>query len=170
MARRKHGHLDLYVYGVYQYWVTDGDTIKCMFDYGNKDYTMRGVRIIGINTPEKFNTDKDPKKNEKRAGLLVKQVTQALLAEKKRIYARSIKRDPYEGRTVGSIFWLEFDDNDNATEVHLGAWLLEKGLAKEYGGDGKKPPFSEEELANVIEACHEVAKENTWLLEEPSIS
>ena len=92
--------------------------------------------------------------DEKAAGLPVKEVILLLLekvtASGLRLYTRSIKKGKYQGRYVGTIFWVK-----DGVEVDMASFLLHHGLAKVYLR-GRTPSFDDEECEKIAALCDEI--------------
>jgi endonuclease YncB( thermonuclease family) len=151
----------LYRYGIVAYDVYDGDTTKVVLDLGhniplghvNNPRTWYSVRIFGVDTPEKRS------RRQKEAGLLVTDVVKKLLKEKEDdMVVHSISLGKYAGRFIGDFLW---------EGGSLSGFLLENGLAKKYAGK-KKEPWTDEELAEIIDRCNGILDtEEEAPIEEP---
>lgn len=122
-AEKSYGNVECTVVAVY-----DGDTFTVDVAGWPAIVGERiGVRINGIDTPERKSTDPRLKALATKA----RETTVELLRKAKKVELRNIHRDKY--------FRIDADvfvDGQNLAEV-----LLSKGLAKKYDG-GKKPDWS----------------------------
>ena len=95
--------------------VIDGDTVDVNIDLGFGIHTFKRIRIEGIDTPE-------VRGEERKAGLAVKELVEALLPVGSKTVVRVSGRGKY-GRWIGDL-----QLNDYHT---LGEYLVLWGLAKE---------------------------------------
>lgn len=137
---------------VLNYRVHDGDTLtSCVLDLGWRQARLgESVRITSsrgpINAPEVTGP-------EAPAGRLVRDAVSLWLRERlQRIWLRSrainVRGDHAEdsrGRTVAEV-WVTQDGAD----YELGAWMLEERLAKFCEPSGKRIPFSEAEIEDIV--------------------
>jgi hypothetical protein len=127
----------LYNYKILNYRVIDGDTVFTSLDLGFDASVNLTCRLYGIDTPELYGTT---------SGNLIKKIVANWLAGRKELYVKSVEKDKYAGRYVGTIFDSNFSS--------LNTYLFIFGLAKEYFGKTKK--WTDEELliaednANII--------------------
>jgi endonuclease YncB( thermonuclease family) len=115
--------------------VIDGDTLEAIYllDSIENVYVHRGIRLIGIDTPEK-NT---------HAGMLVKHFVESWVKQhRESLKILTISSDKYNGRTVGDICRIV---NNKVVEL-LTATLLSQQLAKSYSGKTAKKPWTPQEL------------------------
>jgi len=104
--------------------VIDGDTFEGHYLTRRGDPMYVCVRTSGINAPEKRTV----------AGRLVAEVVRRLI-EGMIIRVRLLSWGTYRGRVIGCASYADR--------------LLGRGLAKPYSGDGRKPKWSDAELAAV---------------------
>lgn len=98
--------------------VVDGDTIDVEIDLGYYITTKERVRLLRINTPEKYGETKE-------AGLLAKEfTTNALLG--KEVFLVSYKTDSFK-RWLGEVYYY-----DNTELKNISDELLERNLATTY--------------------------------------
>lgn len=100
--------------------VIDGDTIDITVDVGFSFSTQQRIRLLGVDTPESYGAKRC------KAGIEVKKLMKKKL-EGKEIIIETGKTGKY-GRYLGTI-WLG--------NLNINAWLVKKGLGKEYFG-GKR--------------------------------
>ena len=108
--------------------VVDGDTVDLSIDLGFDIWHNIRVRLIGIDTPEKWHD----------YGKVVKEYVKALL-EGKEVTIKTEKADKY-GRYLVEIYLPGFRDSFN---THL----VDHNMAKSYGGASRANLWTEEELA-----------------------
>lgn len=126
------------------YRVKDGDTVEVKLDRGWDDERITGLRIFGVDAPEK-----STRQNllEREAGGLVKLVTQRWLdlqrATGDQFFASSEVRSKYARRTIGRL-WCGSIDRE------LSAFLLEGGFVRRYLG-GHRDDWPAQDLDEIIE-------------------
>jgi len=108
--------------------VIDGDTIDLHVDLGFKVGFNTRIRVIGIDTPEKWHP----------YGKVVKAYLQELLMDKT-VMLDVTKKDKY-GRYLGVIY-LNKDDTQSVNDH-----LIEINMAKAYHGASRADLWTEEEL------------------------
>jgi endonuclease YncB( thermonuclease family) len=144
----------LHTFEVLDYRVVDGDTVEVLLDRSWKDKSTKACRLFGIDAPERSG-------DEKAGGLPVKDVAIAVLKwvveRGLTLYSRSIKKGKYQGRYVGSVFWMA---NDGETEISLASFMLRHGLAKPYRGRGKTPDFSDDECDAIADVCRDFLEDD----------
>lgn len=107
--------------------VVDGDTVDVFIDLGFSVWHKERIRLSGIDTAEKNTAyGKATKK------LLIDTI------EGKLVKLEVSKPDKY-GRYLGKIYLN--------SEVSINDQMIQKGIAKEYGGDSKVGLWSDAELA-----------------------
>lgn len=107
--------------------VVDGDTLDISIDLGFNIWHRLRVRMIGVDTPEKWFP----------YGKVVKQyVAQSL--ERKKITIETTKADKY-GRYLVTVFMSGFRDSFNQH-------LIDQNMAKAYGGSSRVGLWTDEEL------------------------
>lgn len=115
--------------------VYDGDTIFVdIYNWPAIIGNRIGIRINGIDTPEK--TAKDPK--IKRLALESRMFVVNALKDSKEIELRNIKRGKYF-RIAADVYI----DGNNLSDL-----LINEKLAKKYDGTGKRPKWSIEDYNN----------------------
>lgn len=119
--------------------VIDGDTVEVVFLHGGKIPTKIGLRVDGVNTPEK----RTKNSLEKEAAFYVRDQVIFLLENREYVHIRFRKWDKYGGRIIGDIIY----DKD----CTLSEYLLENRYAQPYNGK-KKIPFSDEFLEAILTA------------------
>ena len=108
--------------------VVDGDTVDLSIDLGFDIWHNIRVRLIGIDTPEKWFD----------YGKVVKQYVKQSL-EGKEITIKTEKADKY-GRYLVEVYLSGFRDSFNQH-------LIDVGMAKSYGGASRTGIWTEEELS-----------------------
>lgn len=117
----------------------DGDTFSMLLDLGfGVRYSVHG-RLEGVDAPEKT-TD---------AGKLVKEISETWAKNSVSLRWRSTQLDKY-GRSLGHLLYA-------SSRERLSDYLIAKGLAKQYSGEGKRE-WTSEELGIVEQHAHEVLK------------
>jgi micrococcal nuclease len=118
----------MYQYEAQVLRVIDGDTLDLFIDLGFKVGFNTRIRLIGIDTPEKWHP----------YGKVVKAYLQQEL-EGKKIFLDVTKKDKY-GRYLGVVYL-----NKNA-EQSVNDKLIEINMAKAYHGASRADIWTEEEL------------------------
>ena len=122
----------------------DGDTITVWADRGEKDYSIRDLRIYATDAPEIHSTND----LERQAGIAVRDWVQRWLNHafemKCRVVIECREKPEKFGRWLGDIL---------VDAVSLSGALITAGLVKEYHGE-KKKPWTDAELMHIIEECH----------------
>ena len=113
----------------------DGDTIRCVVDLGFHLSRRVDVRISGWDAPEMSGPSR-------AAGIIVRDWAQAWL-DAGYHELESWELDKF-GRVLGEIF-VGYEDGDS-----LGNRLAGAGLVKPTSRDGKREPWTEEELARIL--------------------
>jgi micrococcal nuclease len=108
--------------------VVDGDTVDLSIDLGFDIWHNIRVRLVGIDTPEKWF----------EYGKVVKQYVKDSL-EGKEITIQTEKADKY-GRYLVEVFLSGYRDSFNQH-------LIDIGMAKSYGGASRAGIWTDEELA-----------------------
>lgn len=123
--------------------VTDGDTVKVSkLDFGNGlNLEDQILRFAGINTPEL-------KKEEREAGLLVREVLIRMLKGNEKIWFKSLAKKDTWGRLLGTLH--------TKSGINLNKTLLTLGLAKVYK---QGEHFNAKELKSVIKKAKLILKE-----------
>lgn len=124
--------------------VIDGDTLEAIYELDTIEgiYIHRGIRLTGIDTPEK-NT---------HAGALVKQFVESWIKEhRESLKILTISTDKFNGRTVGDIVRVV----TNKMVESLSGLLLHNGLAKKFTGKVAKTPWTPQELDFVCKQLSE---------------
>lgn len=106
--------------------VIDGDTVLVRARIWLGQDVETSVRLLGIDTPEK----RGKCENERQAAEKAENFTTATLSDEW-ITLHDVIADKYGKRVVARIVTAQGED--------LGALLLAKGLAREYGGRTKHP-------------------------------
>lgn len=106
--------------------VIDGDTVLVRARIWLGQDVETSVRLLGIDTPEK----RGKCENERQAAEKAENFTTATLSDEW-ITLHDVIADKYGKRVVARIVTAQGED--------LGALLLAKGLAREYGGRTKQP-------------------------------
>lgn len=108
--------------------VHDGDTLRVRVDCPGCPVLFRvwGVRIRGIDTPELSDSRPEYQALAVEAG----ETLAALCPQGARVVLRDVSFDKYGGRLLAGVEC----PNGDAAEV-----LKARGVAREYGGRGKKP-------------------------------
>jgi micrococcal nuclease len=119
----------MYQYEAQVLRVIDGDTVDLFIDLGFKVGFNSRVRLIGIDTPEKWHP----------YGKVVKAYLEDLM-EGKKIFLDVTKKDKY-GRYLGVLY---LNKND---EQSINDHLIEINMAKAYHGASRADIWTEEELA-----------------------
>ena len=127
----------MYKYNAQVLKVIDGDTLDLFIDLGFKVGFNTRIRMIGIDTPEKWHP----------YGKIVKAYLQQIL-EGQTVYLDVTKKDKY-GRYLGVIY---LNSND---EKSINDHLIEIGMAKAYHGASRADIWTEEELE---QTTHDVLK------------
>jgi endonuclease YncB( thermonuclease family) len=126
------------IYEIKKWRVIDGDTIEADLIAKCGVTLTAGIRIYGINTPEK-------KGSEKIAGIPVTNLTIQWMEDNskddRKMYCRIIKADKYGGRQVGSVFTDQFKK--------LADYQTKHGLCDPYDGKSKKAPFTAARLKQI---------------------
>ncbi len=139
-----------FTYNVDRFRVIDGDSVECKlilseismdlgFYFGLELRATRSkinCRVNGIDAPE-IRTD---------AGKAVAQVVCDWFNQEKQLFFISKKLDKF-GRALGA-----FTDGENDS---LSDFLLDHGLARPYDG-GKRGPWSEEKLRQIVHNCERI--------------
>lgn len=115
--------------------VIDGDTLEAVYLLDNIEniYVHRGIRLTGIDTPEKHT----------HAGMMVKQFVESWIKQhRESLQILTITSDKFNGRTVGDICRVV---NNKVVEM-LSAILLSNEFAKPFSGKVAKTPWYPEEL------------------------
>lgn len=104
----------------------DGDTLNVVLDRGERDYSERNVRLVGLDTPETHTKNL----TEKKCGLKVKDIVQKWLAAHPNcvFHACQWKEQEKYGRFLG-----DFVDGKES----LCKFLLINKLARPYNGEAK---------------------------------
>ena len=129
----------MYEYKVELDRVVDGDTVDVFVDLGFDVIKAERVRLLGIDAPETRTKDPVEKDAGQRATDFVENWFGRRVFNGDDVYLRTTKvgsKGKY-GRFLGVFFYVDdVEDNQGqyATEVILNEELLDKGLAKEYGG------------------------------------
>lgn len=142
--------------------VIDGDTVEVKLDRGWGETKIVHARLFGLDAPESKRT-KAGGELEKEAGHRVGMVVTEWFGRHKHIrqlYHSSECKPKYSGRTIARIYagWpmlLGGGATSMSGFLCLNDYLLEKGLARHYTGDAKKP-WPEAELEQIIERCKEI--------------
>lgn len=127
----------MYKYNAQVLKVIDGDTLDLFIDLGFKVGFNTRIRMIGIDTPEKWHP----------YGKIVKAYLQQIL-EGQTVHLDVTKKDKY-GRYLGVIY---LNSND---EKSINDHLIEIGMAKAYHGASRADIWTEEELE---QTTHDVLK------------
>lgn len=107
--------------------VIDGDTIKFKVHIWPGLTAQTNVRLLGVNTPEKYRSSAC----EKKLALKATAFTQQWLLQSKQLYIFDVKKGKYAGRMLARV--------SNGVES-LSQALLNKGFAVTYLG-GKRDPW-----------------------------
>lgn len=118
----------MYKYNAQVVKVIDGDTLDLFIDLGFKVGFNTRIRMIGIDTPEKWHP----------YGKVVKAYLQQIL-EGNKIFLDVTKKDKY-GRYLGVVY-LNKNDEDSVNDR-----LIEINMAKAYHGASRADIWTEEEL------------------------
>ena len=118
----------MYQYEAQVIKVIDGDTLDLFIDLGFKVGFNTRIRMIGIDTPEKWHP----------YGKVVKAYLQQEL-EGKKIFLDVTKKDKY-GRYLGVVY-LNKNDEQSVNDK-----LIEINMAKAYHGASRADIWTEEEL------------------------
>jgi micrococcal nuclease len=119
----------MYKYNAQVLKVIDGDTLDLFIDLGFKVGFNTRIRLLGIDTPEKWHP----------YGKVVKAYLEDLM-EGEKVFLDVTKKDKY-GRYLGVIY---LNKND---EQSINDHLIEIGMAKAYHGASRADIWTEEELA-----------------------
>ena len=119
----------MYKYNAQVIKVIDGDTLDLFIDLGFKIGFNTRIRMIGIDTPEKWHP----------YGKVVKAYLQQIL-EGEKIYLDVTKKDKY-GRYLGVVYLNESD------EVSVNQTLINENMAKAYHGASREDIWTDEELS-----------------------
>lgn len=131
--------VETHVFPVNEYRVIDGDTVEVYIDMGFNLTKKTGVRIIGVNAPEKTG-------NEKEAGLAVTDEVIKWLAGTP-IYCKYEKEDKYGGRIDGDII--------RSDGQRLSDFLIKSSYAKVYDGTSALPRFSDDEVKEIVKKIND---------------
>ena len=127
----------MYKYNAQVIKVIDGDTLDLFIDLGFKVGFNTRIRMIGIDTPEKWHP----------YGKVVKSYLQQIL-EGQTIYLDVTKKDKY-GRYLGVVYLNESD------EVSVNQMLINENMAKAYHGASREDIWTDEELS---QTTHDLLK------------
>ena len=127
----------MYKYNAQVIKVIDGDTLDLFIDLGFKIGFNTRIRMIGIDTPEKWHP----------YGKVVKAYLQQIL-EGQTIYLDVTKKDKY-GRYLGVVYLNESD------EVSVNQMLINENMAKAYHGASREDIWTDEELS---QTTHDLLK------------
>ena len=127
----------MYKYNAQVIKVIDGDTLDLFIDLGFKVGFNTRIRMIGIDTPEKWHP----------YGKVVKAYLQQIL-EGQTIYLDVTKKDKY-GRYLGVVYLNESD------EVSVNQMLINENMAKAYHGASREDIWTDEELS---QTTHDLLK------------
>jgi endonuclease YncB( thermonuclease family) len=127
--------------------VLDGDTMSVLFHLKNEVYMKARLRICGIDTPEKHPLGRGECCDlEKQCSLFITQKVKERI-EGKVVQIRIHSFDKYGGRYIGELYQSAAKKPRETSS--LGKYLVQKGYAREYGGD-KKKEWTREELEKII--------------------
>jgi endonuclease YncB( thermonuclease family) len=135
--------------------VIDGDTLEAIYELDTIEgiYVHRGLRLTGIDTPEK-NT---------QAGRLVKQFVESWVKQNRQdLQIMTVSSDKFNGRTVGDIIRIV----SNKMVDSLSGLLIHKGLAKSYNGRTAKIPWTPQELDRICEQLNKTVTTQNYELFE----
>jgi endonuclease YncB( thermonuclease family) len=135
--------------------VIDGDTLEAIYELDTIEgiYVHRGLRLTGIDTPEK-NT---------QAGRLVKQFVESWVKQNRQdLQIMTVSSDKFNGRTVGDIIRIV----SNKMVDSLSGLLIHKGLAKPYNGRTAKIPWTPQELDRICEQLNKTVTTQNYELFE----
>lgn len=121
---------------VYVYKVIDGDTIKVLYNYGNKVHKI-DIRVNGVDTPE----SRRASDMEKKACKIVGKVVSDKIFEQL-ISVKFLNWDKYGGRMVGDVYLPSGET--------LCEFLIANKLGHPYDGKVKKSSWLPEELDYII--------------------
>ena len=127
----------MYKYEAQVLRVIDGDTLDLFVDLGFKVGFNTRIRMIGIDTPEKWHP----------YGKVVKAYLQEIL-EGNTIFLDVTKKDKY-GRYLGVVYLNKHD------EQSVNDHLIEINMAKAYHGASRADIWTDEELA---QTSHDMLK------------
>jgi len=117
--------------------VYDGDTIRCDVDVWPGDYKSVGIRVLGIDTPEK----------NFPFGKVVKEYAKEKIPVGSTVYLNNVSKDKYFGRAVAEVIYCANKVGDTCESWDIWAnHLLLKGYAKPYMGKSKAGLWSTCEL------------------------
>lgn len=118
----------MYQYEAQVLKVIDGDTVDLFVDLGFKVGFNSRVRLIGIDTPERWHP----------YGKVVKAYLEDLM-EGEKVFLDVTKKDKY-GRYLGVVYLNESD------EVSVNQMLINENMAKAYHGASREDIWTDEEL------------------------
>jgi endonuclease YncB( thermonuclease family) len=119
--------------------VVDGDTLEVTMSL--REY----VRLAGIDAPESGDPD------ERKAAEVVTLAVKQWLSRQKHVRVEPIDYDKFGQRVLGAVYGSE--------RLHLAAWLLSKGLVRQYNG-GKKEDWPTGRLAEIADRRTEFEPES----------
>lgn len=136
------------------YRVIDGDTVECFLDLGFEHYTLVKVRIKGIDAPEL--KSKNPL--EREAAGMVK-----ILMERFLEHSWNITTDQAKWDTHLVSYSIDKDNRDRiigdimqTTGDYISTDLLASRVVRSYSGEGKRSPWSDEDLTAIILAAKDI--------------
>lgn len=112
-------------YKSYVVSVYDGDTFRVRMESGlDMNFTNVAIRLADVDTPE-------VRGDEKEEGIKVRDAVRELILDKV-VYIRVMSRGIYN-RWIADVYYENPDDEGSL--VNLSSYLLENGMAEEYGSD-----------------------------------
>lgn len=120
--------------------VVDSDTIKALVDVWPGVQVPASIRLLGVDTPEKFRP-KCPQ--EKQLALTATAFVRELVATGDVVWLRHVQWGKYAGRVVATVMVSA----DNGEQVNLAQLLIDRGYGRPYFG-GHKTSWCKEDARN----------------------